>query len=85
LRLATQVFSPKVSIWFWAAREFLFARASGNGHVAGLNRRYTSRILRMAALSPPLVDAIMAGKHSPLLTLVSVTDDLPLEWNRQQL
>jgi site-specific DNA recombinase len=36
---------------------------------AGLNRHYTSRILRKAALSPQLVDAILAGKHSPLLTL----------------
>jgi hypothetical protein len=52
---------------------------------AGLNRHYTSRILRMAALSPQLVDAILKGKHSPLLTLVGVTDDLPLNWNRQNL
>jgi site-specific DNA recombinase len=31
---------------------------------AGLNRYYTSRILRLAALSPQLVDAILTGKHS---------------------
>ena len=52
---------------------------------AGLNRHYTSRILRMAVLSPQLVDAILAGKHSPVLTLVGVTDDLPLDWAQQSL
>jgi site-specific DNA recombinase len=52
---------------------------------AGLNRHYASRILRMAALSPQLVDAILKGKHSPVLTLVGVTDDLPLDWVQQSL
>jgi hypothetical protein len=52
---------------------------------AGLNRHYTSRILRLAALSPQLVDAILTGKHSPILTLVGVTDDLPLNWEQQSL
>jgi site-specific DNA recombinase len=52
---------------------------------AGLNRHYASRILRMAALSPQLVDAILSGKHSPVLTLVDVTDDLPLDWEQQSL
>jgi hypothetical protein len=53
--------------------------------MAGLNRHYASRILRMAALSPQLVDAILAGNHSPVLTLAGVTDDLPLEWAQQSL
>ena len=52
---------------------------------AGLNRHYASRILRLAALSPQLVDAILAGKHSPVLTLVGVTDDLSLDWAQQSL
>ena len=52
---------------------------------AGLNRHYTSRILRLAALSPQLVDAILKGKHSPVLTLVGVTDDLPRDWKSQYL
>jgi site-specific DNA recombinase len=52
---------------------------------AGLNRHYTSRILRLAALSPQLVDAILKGKHSPVLTLVGVTDDLPFDWAQQTL
>jgi hypothetical protein len=52
---------------------------------ASLNRHYTSRILRLAVLSPQLVDAILKGKHSPLLTLVSVTDDLPLDSAQQSL
>jgi site-specific DNA recombinase len=53
--------------------------------MAGLNRHYASRILRMAALSPQLVDTILKGKHSPVLTLVGVTDDLPLDCAQQRL
>jgi hypothetical protein len=52
---------------------------------AGLNRHYTSRILRLAALSPRLVDAVIRGEHSPVITLVSVTTDFPLEWELQKL
>jgi site-specific DNA recombinase len=52
---------------------------------AGLNRHYASRILRLAALSPQLVDAVIRGKHSPIITLVSVTTDFPLEWDLQKL
>lgn len=52
---------------------------------AGLNRHYASRILRLAALSPQLVDAVIRGEHSPVITLVSVTTDFPLEWELQKL
>jgi site-specific DNA recombinase len=51
----------------------------------GLNKRYAARILRLAALSPDLYDAIIRGDHSPLLTVVGVTKNLPLDWERQRL
>jgi site-specific DNA recombinase len=52
---------------------------------AGLNKRYASRILRLAALSPTLYEAILAGNHSPLLTVASLTRNLSLEWKEQHL
>jgi site-specific DNA recombinase len=52
---------------------------------AGLNNRYASRILRLAALSPTLYEAILAGNHSPLLTVSAFTKDLPLQWGDQRL
>ncbi len=53
--------------------------------MAGLNRHYASRILRMVALSPQLIDVILNGKHTPVLALVGVTDDLPLDWEQHTL
>jgi site-specific DNA recombinase len=52
---------------------------------AGLNKRYASRILRLAALSPMLYEAVLAGNHSPLLTVAALTKDLPLGWEEQRL
>jgi site-specific DNA recombinase len=52
---------------------------------AGLNKRYASRILRLAALSPALYEAVLAGNHSPLLTVSAFTKDLPLGWEDQRL
>jgi hypothetical protein len=50
---------------------------------AGLNKRYASRILRLAAMSPALYEAILAGNHSPLLTVSAFTTDLPLGCERR--
>ena len=52
---------------------------------ASLNKRYASRILRLAALSPTLYEAILAGDHSPLLTVSLFTKNLSLEWGQQSL
>jgi site-specific DNA recombinase len=52
---------------------------------ASLNKRYASRIFRLAALSPKLYEAILAGNHSPLLTVSVLTKDLSLGWEEQCL
>jgi hypothetical protein len=52
---------------------------------ASLNKRYASRIFRLAALSPKLYEAILAGNHSPLLTVSVLTKDLSLGWEEQRL
>jgi site-specific DNA recombinase len=52
---------------------------------AGLNKRYASRILRLAALSPSLYEDILVGNHSPLLTVSVLTKNLSLRWDEQRL
>jgi len=52
---------------------------------AGLNKRYASRLLRLAALSPTHFEAILAGNHSPLLTVSAFTKNLSLGWEDQRL
>jgi site-specific DNA recombinase len=52
---------------------------------AGLNKRYASRILRLAALSPTLYEAILSGNHSSLLSVALLSKNLSLEWKEQHL
>jgi site-specific DNA recombinase len=52
---------------------------------SGLERRYASRILSLAALSPWLTDAIMKGEHAPSLTVARLTEPIELIWERQTL
>jgi site-specific DNA recombinase len=48
-----------------------------------LNSSYVSRILRMAALSPDIVDAIIRDRLVADRSLMAVVTDLPLAWKRQ--
>jgi site-specific DNA recombinase len=52
---------------------------------AGRSRQYTTRILRLASLSPELVDLIMRGDHPSALTVPQLTAKFPLQWERQSL
>lgn len=52
---------------------------------AGRSRQYTTRILRLAALSPALADALLVGDHSPALTVPELTARFPLSWEQQSL
>jgi ParB-like chromosome segregation protein Spo0J len=52
---------------------------------AGRSRRHTSRVLRLAALSPALSESIQRGEHAPELTLERLTQNLPLNWALQSL
>jgi hypothetical protein len=51
---------------------------------ASLNKRDASRILRLAALSPTLYEAILTGNHSPMLTVSVLAKGLPLRWEDQR-
>lgn len=52
---------------------------------AGRSRQYTTRVLRLAALSPELVDNILRGDQPPALTVPQLTAKSPLHWERQAL
>jgi site-specific DNA recombinase len=52
---------------------------------SGLTRPYVKNAFRCVVLSPPLIDAIISGRHRVDLTVMNLTHDLPLDWNKQQL
>ncbi len=49
----------------------------------GINEAYVRRILRLALLAPPVVDAILDGRQLPDLRLEDLRGDLPIEWRAQ--
>jgi len=52
-------------------------------HKSGLTKRYVRKILQCAHLSPKVMEALLAGKHAPSLTLKTILQDVPLHWSQQ--
>lgn len=48
-----------------------------------INPSYVSRLLRMTLLAPEIVEAILAGRQPPGLTLAKAMLPFPREWERQ--
>ena len=51
----------------------------------GLHRKYVSRLLNLAMLSPDLTEAIFRGDHHPSLTVEQLTATLEIDWSKQKL
>ena len=49
-----------------------------------INPSFVSRILRLAYLSPALVEAILDGKHPAHLTMKDLMEPFPMEWELQR-
>lgn len=49
------------------------------------SRQYTTKILRLAALSPELADTVLRGHHPPNVTVPQLTADVSLNWKEQTL
>jgi len=49
-----------------------------------INPSYVSRILRLAYLSPVVVQAILDGKHPAWLTIRHLLEPLPTDWKQQE-
>lgn len=52
---------------------------------SGLNASYVTRVLRLAFLSPQIVETIVQGKQSEELTLATLFKQLPASWQEQEL
>lgn len=48
------------------------------------NPSHLSRVLRLTLLGPPVVEAILDGRHPPTLTLEVLLRPFPVEWERQR-
>ena len=48
-----------------------------------INPSYVSRLLRMTLLAPDIVEAILAGRQSPGLTMARAMQPFPMEWKHQ--
>jgi hypothetical protein len=49
-----------------------------------INPSYVSRILRLAYLSPVVVQAILDGKHPAWLTMRQLLEPFPTDWKQQE-
>ena len=49
-----------------------------------INPSFVSRILRLAYLSPTIVEAILDGKYPARLTMKDLMEPFPMEWERQR-
>jgi len=75
------------------ARAFRWKRMLESGEFAtiaelaeweGIAPSYMTRVLRLAFLAPDIVEAIMAGRQHPDITLANLVGPFPLDWNEQQ-
>jgi hypothetical protein len=48
-----------------------------------INPSYFSRVLRMTLLAPEIVEAILAGRQPPGLTMARAMQPFPTEWRHQ--
>ena len=48
-----------------------------------INPSYVSRLLRMTLLAPEVVEAILAGRQPPGLTMARAMQPFPIEWREQ--
>ena len=49
-----------------------------------INPSYISRLMRLAYLSPTIVEAILDGRHPAHLTMKDLMEPFPLDWKEQE-
>jgi len=52
--------------------------------VAKVNPSYVSRVVRLAYLSPAIVEAILDGQFPTHLTMKDLMEPFPMDWAQQQ-
>ncbi|MCT9000600.1 hypothetical protein [Chelativorans intermedius] len=75
------------------ARAFRWKRMLESGEFAtvgelaeheGIAPSYMTRVLRLTLLAPDIVEAILDGKQGPEVTLASMLEPFPVEWDLQE-
>ena len=50
-----------------------------------INGSFVSRVIRLALLAPDIVELVLAGRQPAKLTLKTLMEPFPVEWERQRL
>ena len=61
-----------------------YASISDLARALGLDRSYVSRIMRLALLSPDIVEAIVDGREPSGLSLERLAKGIPVVWAEQR-
>lgn len=61
-----------------------FASVSELAEQEGIAFSYMARLLRLTLLSPAIVDEILSGKQPSAVTLASLMEPFPLDWDQQK-
>ena len=64
--------------------EGVYASVSEIGDAENISKSYVSRILRLALLSPDIVEAILAGRTDQAVMLERLERPLPASWEEQR-
>ena len=72
--------------WRWQRMldDGLYASVSDIGDTENISKSYVSRVLRLALLSPDIIEAILAGRADQSLMLEHFERPLPASWEEQQ-
>ncbi|MFM8747237.1 MAG: hypothetical protein ACKOED_11310 [Aestuariivirga sp.] len=54
-------------------------------NAANIKPSYVSRLLRITLLAPELVEAVLAGRQPPGLSMARAMQPFPLEWSQQSV
>ena len=49
-----------------------------------ISATYVSRVTRLSLLAPSIVEAILDGRHPPLLQLRTLLRPFPIDWSEQR-
>jgi hypothetical protein len=72
--------------WRWQRMldEGVYTSVSEFGDAENISKSYVSRILRLALLTPDIVEAILAGRADQSLVLERLERPLPMRWEEQR-
>ena len=82
----TLVKAPLARAWRWQRMldDGVYTTISEIGDTENISKSYVSRILRLALLSPDIIEAILAGSADQSLMLERLERPLPPGWEEQR-